>query len=430
MANERYVKMTDDFADSSMVYLSSPDGWGWDNPPRDPNKWDGDSTLLVRSKTSEQYLIYKIPDLGYFDMITYIGDRYYFPEKIKFYISPDGNNYTEVLANNVSKSVTENYGRYIFRPRMLFPKGTNYLKIVVEPGINRTGGLWLSSLSFYYNYQYSGYHSLTDPCQDYLQIESKSDGWIVDNETMSVTSELTTGRFHKADNTSEFLIYKYEDLANFKVTTYWQPDNYVPGTFAFYSSADNVTYTRILTGIKLDTQTAAKWNKAIYYPRGDIPVGTKYIKIESKSIPAGASFLPQISEISFSNGDYYICEGDYGLYDISPNNPGTAIELIDEISLPVAFELAQNFPNPFNPQTEISFKLANKADVQLEIFNILGQKISTLVNDRMAAGAHSVVWKGTNSNGDLANSGVYFYRITVKSGQSVSSASRKMILMK
>jgi hypothetical protein len=94
--------------------------------------------------------------------------------------------------------------------------------------------------------------------------------------------------------------------------------------------------------------------------------------------------------------------------------------------LPVSFELRQNFPNPFNPTTRIVFTQPKTALVRLELYNILGQKIRTLVDNQMSAGVHSVEWNGADDNGRAVASGIYFYRL--KSDSFVST--RKMVLLK
>lgn len=88
--------------------------------------------------------------------------------------------------------------------------------------------------------------------------------------------------------------------------------------------------------------------------------------------------------------------------------------------------LQQNFPNPFNPQTTLSYELAEEGLVKLEIFNIKGQLIKTLVNETRVSGPHRIVWNGTDKYGRNVASGLYNYRLTTKAG----SISKKMLLMK
>lgn len=87
--------------------------------------------------------------------------------------------------------------------------------------------------------------------------------------------------------------------------------------------------------------------------------------------------------------------------------------------------LYQNYPNPFNPETTISFNIKNPGHVQLEIYNIKGQKVKSLINEYREAGNHSIVWKGTNENKQQVASGIYLYKI--RSGKF--SSTRKMILI-
>ena len=86
---------------------------------------------------------------------------------------------------------------------------------------------------------------------------------------------------------------------------------------------------------------------------------------------------------------------------------------MNNTDIPSEFLLSANYPNPFNPLTQIEFNLPEKAQVKLEIFNSLGQKIKTLVNDQwLNAGTHTVDWDATDENNHRVASGVYFYRLT------------------
>ena len=81
--------------------------------------------------------------------------------------------------------------------------------------------------------------------------------------------------------------------------------------------------------------------------------------------------------------------------------------------VPIVFSLNQNYPNPFNPTTTISFSVTQTPSfVNLEIYNIKGQKVKTLINDVLPPGNHSVVWNGKNDKNESVSSGIYFYRIT------------------
>jgi hypothetical protein len=90
--------------------------------------------------------------------------------------------------------------------------------------------------------------------------------------------------------------------------------------------------------------------------------------------------------------------------------------------------LVGNFPNPFNPTTTIKFEIGNGKleNVVVNIYNIRGQHIRTLVNGMYSAGSHSVVWNGTDDNGRAVSSGMYFYRMTAGEYTSVG----RMMLLK
>ncbi|MFH1687767.1 MAG: thrombospondin type 3 repeat-containing protein [bacterium] len=104
-----------------------------------------------------------------------------------------------------------------------------------------------------------------------------------------------------------------------------------------------------------------------------------------------------------------------------------AVDVNDEADLPPnAFWLAQNYPNPFNPVTEISFSLPYAAAVRLDVYNVVGQVVTTLINKRLSSGEHIVVWDGLDYLGHSVVSGVYFYHLQT----SQYSQTRKMLLLR
>ena len=94
--------------------------------------------------------------------------------------------------------------------------------------------------------------------------------------------------------------------------------------------------------------------------------------------------------------------------------------------LPTSYALGQNYPNPFNPGTMIDYALPNAGHVTLEIFNVLGQEVRTLVNEFNTAGLHTVEWDGRSNDGATVSTGIYLYRIQA----SEFTQTRKMILVK
>jgi flagellar hook assembly protein FlgD len=90
------------------------------------------------------------------------------------------------------------------------------------------------------------------------------------------------------------------------------------------------------------------------------------------------------------------------------------------------FTLSQNHPNPFNPETVIGYSLAEASNVQLAIYNIVGQEVRMLVNNSQAPGQYQVRWDGQDALGRQVTSGVYIYRLIAGSQLEM----RKMILLK
>jgi len=118
----------------------------------------------------------------------------------------------------------------------------------------------------------------------------------------------------------------------------------------------------------------------------------------------------------------------YAMLDLEFQEPwvpeGTDAD--DSTVIPNVASLSQNYPNPFNPVTNISYEVKADADVTLEVYNIKGQKVRTLVDDFVVEGVYNTEWNGTDDNGSAVSSGIYFYKM--KSGKF--SAARKMILLK
>lgn len=162
----------------------------------------------------------------------------------------------------------------------------------------------------------------------------------------------------------------------------------------------------------------------------------------------GGDDYPSFSSIS--KGEYRSpncpdCPCNYYSYDISityrrlPGGAPTSgklwtgndiLEANDTLSnkgtLPTSYTLSRNYPNPFNPATEISFSLPERTQVSLNIYNILGEKVKTLVNETRDAGTYNVRWDGRDEAGSSVASGIYFYRL--QTNHFVET--KKMILMK
>jgi len=128
---------------------------------------------------------------------------------------------------------------------------------------------------------------------------------------------------------------------------------------------------------------------------------------------------------------YYATEVEFAVM-ICPK-PSNAVEGEEQGALtPKDFELYQNFPNPFNNETLIKFNLRKSAEVTLAIYNILGQKVRTLVKGRMDAGSQVVSWDGKDEKGNDLSSGIYFYQLKVRRihGTGEVTETKRLVFLK
>ena len=128
--------------------------------------------------------------------------------------------------------------------------------------------------------------------------------------------------------------------------------------------------------------------------------------------------------ITIANNKLFLASYDGKVYAFGqiPTSVGS-----DPITgLPIDYQLSQNYPNPFKPETKIQFSIPETANVNISIYNVLGQKVRTLTNRIYPAGNYILNWDGKNDSGSHLPSGVYFYNLTTE-GRSIS---KKMILLK
>ncbi len=148
------------------------------------------------------------------------------------------------------------------------------------------------------------------------------------------------------------------------------------------------------------------------YTSFEIPVEYIYPALE-----AGYMYL---SFINFT-ADSLLTVGSYLLLDDLSLSMVTGIDK-DLSALPKQFSLGQNYPNPFNPSTTINYQLAMNSVIDLSIYNLLGQKVATLVSLEQAAGSYNVQWDASNFS-----SGVYLYRLETDQG---FMQTKRLILLK
>ncbi|MBC8400806.1 MAG: T9SS type A sorting domain-containing protein, partial [Candidatus Marinimicrobia bacterium] len=122
----------------------------------------------------------------------------------------------------------------------------------------------------------------------------------------------------------------------------------------------------------------------------------------------------------------YVDSTTYKLVPLWESDIAITIVGIDNDLQPESYALYKNYPNPFNPETQIQFRLGTVEKVTMVIYDIMGRQVRTLVKDNFSAGLHSVTWDGKNNKGAAVASGMYIYRI--KAGSFTSS--QKMLLLR
>ncbi len=123
--------------------------------------------------------------------------------------------------------------------------------------------------------------------------------------------------------------------------------------------------------------------------------------------------------------DGFVVGWGWAIDNISIQEDAGSLAKSDEL-LPEVFSLDQNYPNPFNPTTTINFRMPKTSDISIKVYNVLGQKVRTLVDERREAGTHTLQWDGRNDAGVQVSSGMYFYRMQADGFVD----QRKMMLLK
>ncbi|MDA3814581.1 MAG: lectin like domain-containing protein [Candidatus Cloacimonetes bacterium] len=229
-------------------------------------------------------------------------------------------------------------------------------------------------------------------------------------------------------------------LAEIEPATDYIDEDIDGGTYSYYVTAvynegesdpsNTVTVELVLpvpTGLEavsLESNILLTWDALAYsrdflefliYRDGEYLDSTVQLSYADLGVPAGVY-------------SYYITALYSGDWESEPSN----IAEVDHtdatgIQVPLVNSLKGNYPNPFNPETTISFSVAQTSSlVNLEIYNLKGQRIRTLVNETLPTGNHSVVWDGTDENEKSVASGVYLYKMKMENYVS----TKKMILMK
>ncbi len=143
--------------------------------------------------------------------------------------------------------------------------------------------------------------------------------------------------------------------------------------------------------------------------------------------------LADIEELTFTNETLiiHLIAVDPELFDIAEIDHITfgedlSVEDMVELVSLIPIRFLKNYPNPFNPETTITFELGQESRTLIEIYNVKGQRVRKLLDDTLRQGSHAIIWDGRNDRNDPVSSGVYFYRVSVNDSELFS----RMIMLK
>ncbi len=160
-----------------------------------------------------------------------------------------------------------------------------------------------------------------------------------------------------------------------------------------------------------------------------IPTTFDGLTIETNSLPEDYRYVvvnPEL-KIKYGAGSIELYSNSNKLQLIVGPEEYVNAHTVDYNFVPVNFSLAQNYPNPFNPSTIIKYQLPSFNKISINIYNVLGQKVKTLINnEEQDAGYFQINWDGTNNSGIVVASGIYF--LNFRSDQF--SKSIKMLLQR
>ncbi len=209
---------------------------------------------------------------------------------------------------------------------------------------------------------------------------------------------------------SEVLVIDASQPGNLQLADTISIDPVLPGGSSVPINTMNAQGDRLLLGLKDGVKV---YDTADPYNVVEIAQRHSGFNIEATAWNDPQLFIVEQGDIEFGAG-YYSFDQVVGIDDEKPVS-----------NLPQQFQLMQNYPNPFNPETTIRYHLPEAIPVKLSIYNMLGQKIKTLVDAKQTAGEYRIRWNGRDESGREVASGIYLYRL--KAGDFVST--KKMLLL-
>ena len=192
--------------------------------------------------------------------------------------------------------------------------------------------------------------------------------------------------------------------------------------FTVNFDSDRLEFVKVLGGAELLGGTELAQPHLVAQADGEISIAAFGQTVDKGELDMRLIFRPTMeiedSRIYFSEGQ--LRDSNYGV---------NQVERLGEVQIqtrPEVFALADNYPNPFNPETTIKYALPEAVDVRLDIYNMLGQMVRTMVAENQSPGRYVVRWDATDNSGSDLSTGIYFYRL--RAGEFLET--KKMLLLK
>jgi hypothetical protein len=382
-SSSRYWYIDNDSLDAVVIYFSANNGSSFS--PTDVTSWD---TLGTSSKATG----------------TPVVAPYSAPE-----INLKGNN--QSIASGTTSAVLTNFTNF---GSVVASSGTNIRRFVIQN--TGSAALTLSGSSPYVTLSGTNASSFAVTTAPSASIAANDTTYFVVTFTPTAegmkTATVTINNNDSDEGTYTFAIKGYGATAKNIVVSGITNPSAANGTYAWRGIYNEFQYWKHQTASYYIYNHAYKGNTH-YWNIDNDTLDTNNMYFFSHS--CGDSALPTVETTWDTTGTYFGATGT-----VSMSYTATPVEPAGE-NTPKSFSLGQNYPNPFNPSTTISYQLAMNSDVTLKVYDVLGREVAMLVNGMQSAGSKTVEW-----NASKFTSGVYFYKLTAGSFQSV----KKLLLMK
>ena len=363
------------------------------------------------------------------------------------YIQNNGPVYTTMYAGNGDAWDTE-FSGYNGSYTLYYAgtEATNHAVLIVgwDNTLVHAGGTggWIVKNSWGTGWGDNGYFTIAYGSANIGQWSSFTGGWkdFNANETISFYDEAGWTTEYGAGSTTSWGLASYTPTENVYLmrVDFWTTDITTDVDVYIYDSFNGSSLSGLLAS-QLDlSYTEAGYHSVLLDAPPEITSGNEIFAVvkytnASYGYPIAVDVVgpaePGKTYMSINGSTWYDMGTDYNV-DVAVRIrtvPTFAVSVEDdEDGLPDGFSLENNYPNPFNPGTTIRYSIGYTTDVELKVYNVLGQEIVTLVNDIKAPGDYTVRWNGLDSEGREVVSGIYFYKLET----GLYSETKKMILLK